>query len=361
MRTLHRINHEYTPKCFCNAFGADDAAIAAAAIGAAGSVGGAAINGISAGNLNKKNRKWQEEQAAKQMAWNEAMWNKTNEWNLAQWERQNAYNTPSAQLERLKEAGLNPLFYGLDGSNADAMSSAQALGYERASSNPQLNPVGEGIAAALQMAQLANIEAQTNKTKAEAGAINAKLPYEIDEIRSRVRSSNLSSDAQETINSYLDQQQQAELRMKNATANEADAAVQKALAEIDKMDYEKTTMYMSWLETQEKILNLQKQRDLTDKQMDELSALIGVYNNQAKKLGLDIQNYDDITVIGTASSTVKMGPFTVQQGEPITLGMKKAAEQHQRELQEKQKAKKTNNQSYGATTQGSPYEGPIYD
>lgn len=36
-----------------------------------------------------------------------------NQWNIEQWNRQNAYNTYSAQIDRLKDAGLNPsLAYG---------------------------------------------------------------------------------------------------------------------------------------------------------------------------------------------------------------------------------------------------------
>lgn len=38
---------------------------------------------------------------------------KANEWNLAMWNLQNEYNDPSAQMARLKAAGLNPnLMYG---------------------------------------------------------------------------------------------------------------------------------------------------------------------------------------------------------------------------------------------------------
>ena len=128
--------------------------------------------------------------------------------------------------------------------------------------------------------------------------------------------------------------------MKDASVAEAEAAVKKAVAEISKMDAEQLSIYISCLETQEKILNLQKQRELTDKQMQELSALIGVYNNQAKKIGLDIANYDDITVIGNASTSMRFGPFSVQEGEPITLAMLKAArEAREAEQKKEEKAK----------------------
>lgn len=217
----------------------------------------------------------------------------------------------------------------------------------------------------MQMAQVANIQAQTNKTKSETKMIDAKLPFEVESLKTQIRSSNLSADAQETVNKYIDRQQEAEIRMKNATSAEAEKSVEKAVAEIDKMDYEKTTMYIGWLETQEKILTLQKNRELTDKQMDELQSLINVNNATASKIGLDVSNYDDITVIGTASQTMKIGPFSVQEGEPITLGMKKAAQEHKKELEAKQdaekKKKKVNDNGQVSMTAGSPYTGPIYD
>ena len=41
--------------------------------------------------------------------WNFAMAQEQNAWNLEQWNRENDYNSPSAQLQRLKDAGINPL------------------------------------------------------------------------------------------------------------------------------------------------------------------------------------------------------------------------------------------------------------
>lgn len=55
--------------------------------------------------------------------------------NLAQWHRQNAYNDPSAQMARLRAAGLNPnLIYGSSPSgasgNADALPAVKAPEYK---------------------------------------------------------------------------------------------------------------------------------------------------------------------------------------------------------------------------------------
>jgi len=48
-----------------------------------------------------------------QRKWNEKMYGIQRQDALADWQMQNAYNSPQAQMERLKEAGLNPnLVYG---------------------------------------------------------------------------------------------------------------------------------------------------------------------------------------------------------------------------------------------------------
>ena len=96
-------------------------AISEAALGgiisAAGSVAGAGASAIATGNLNKKNRAWQEEQAAKQRDWSQTMADRQNAWNYEMWLKEQEYNNPENQVERLRNAGLNPLFYGLDGNS----------------------------------------------------------------------------------------------------------------------------------------------------------------------------------------------------------------------------------------------------
>lgn len=66
-------------------------------------------NTISVAQTTKKQRKWAE-----------AQYDKQRQHALDDWSTQNAYNSPAAQMQRLKEAGLNPhLVYG---NGADATS-----------------------------------------------------------------------------------------------------------------------------------------------------------------------------------------------------------------------------------------------
>jgi len=66
------------------------------------SIGGQLINWGSQGSMNKKTRQW-----------NESMYDKQRANALADWDMQNAYNSPASQMQRYKDAGLNPnLIYG---------------------------------------------------------------------------------------------------------------------------------------------------------------------------------------------------------------------------------------------------------
>lgn len=81
-------------------------------------------NTISTNDINRRTQRFSRE-----------MYDKTRKDNLADWEMQNAYNSPAAQMQRLKDAGLNPhLVYG---KGADAQSSAPPRSADTPSWNPK--------------------------------------------------------------------------------------------------------------------------------------------------------------------------------------------------------------------------------
>lgn len=144
---------------------------------------GSVVNGIVGAVGAKKQRKWEEQMQQQQMDWNEQMMDKQNQFNVNMWNMENAYNDPSAQKERMMAAGFNPMFYGPDGTaNASSMSSAQALGYERATN--VANPLQAGLSSALQTLQ-ATSQAQANIAGAKEKEANA------DYLASKTVSENL--------------------------------------------------------------------------------------------------------------------------------------------------------------------------
>lgn len=88
-------------------------------------------NTIAQGSMNKKTRQW-----------NEKMYNLQRADALADWQRQNAYNSPAAQMERFKQAGLNPnLIYGKgDSGSASPVQQSKVLPY-----NPKDLNIGGGL------------------------------------------------------------------------------------------------------------------------------------------------------------------------------------------------------------------------
>lgn len=103
---------------------------------------------------NAQNKKLAEQQ----MSWNEDMMTKQNEFNEQMWNKNNEYNSPEHQLDRLRDAGVNPLFSGLDGTgnSSGALTSASPQAYTRADVQ---NPLA-GVSP-LTAAQIANINADT--------------------------------------------------------------------------------------------------------------------------------------------------------------------------------------------------------
>lgn len=154
---------------------------------------GAGLNMIGAA----QQRNFEREQAAQQQAWNEKMLDKENQFSLDMWNKTNEYNTPASQLARMKEAGLNPLYYGLDGSSANGLQSAQALGYDRASSSAFVNPLSAGYGALVQNRtlekdiQLKN--AQIDKIKAETAGIGLDTEWKDKTMDARVEAEGLSN------------------------------------------------------------------------------------------------------------------------------------------------------------------------
>lgn len=93
-----------------------------------------------------------------------------NKWNRQQWQMENAYNSPSAQIQRMRAAGLNPdmMYGGGVSGNLSASSPSMTSG---APSSPMdftaLGSKGTIGDAAIQAAQLAQLNAQTKNIEAD--------------------------------------------------------------------------------------------------------------------------------------------------------------------------------------------------
>ncbi|QCS35910.1 minor capsid protein [Capybara microvirus Cap1_SP_22] len=135
-----------------------------------GSIGGGIINGIaslfgadSASRINKQNIEMQRETNEL----NYKMFKENQQWSEDMWNQNNLYNTPGNKKERMVDAGLNPLFYGLDGQNAQQ---PQLVGTPTAQS-PRADNV-PGFAIQQGLSQMGNIFADTAVKMATARKLN---------------------------------------------------------------------------------------------------------------------------------------------------------------------------------------------
>ncbi len=124
-------------------------------------------------------REFKNNRAMSELAYNQDldMWNRQSQWNREQWDIQNEYNLPANQMQRLRDAGLNPnLIYGngAAGGQAGKIDQATMPKYNPARANYSHLPVnipdmlGQYQNFKLKNAQIDNVEAQTRVAKEKA-------------------------------------------------------------------------------------------------------------------------------------------------------------------------------------------------
>lgn len=140
------------------------------------------------------------------------------------WTLANDYNHPVAQMERLRQAGLNPLLVYGSGSVAGNTTGAPSLvgGGISTPTEGMFKGLGSILGAVQGYANLQNTRAQTQASTASAGA-------------SQAQASNLQAQAtaQETRNEFLERTLIADLDYKEAQTRLANAQTAKTSAEAD--------------------------------------------------------------------------------------------------------------------------------
>lgn len=151
-------------------------------IGSAITAGASLLGGLFGNKSQNKNIdkqiQAQREENQKNRDYNLMLAQQQNAWNVEQWERENAYNDPSAQMERMRKAGINPdmmVSNGLQNLSASspAMTAGAASTAQDMSILGQRPTLGQAIQTALRDsmigAQIDNIKADTRQKNANAG------------------------------------------------------------------------------------------------------------------------------------------------------------------------------------------------
>lgn len=173
----------------------------AAAIGGGALLGGSIIGGISGSSAQKKANETNLQIARETNEANAALAKQQQEWNIDLWNMQNNYNTPAAQMQRYKDAGLNPnLIYGSgsgSSGNATAVSTVAPARMERTAVQPVnyfqgvAQGLSQGMSAFLQSQQLSVAE---KRAEADMKRTNSNVDLNAirqDLIRAQVESEQL--------------------------------------------------------------------------------------------------------------------------------------------------------------------------
>lgn len=238
-----------------------DPAIAAAAINAAGQAGQGVL-GLGTAALNRK--------------WSKKDYKMMRADNLADWHMQNAYNSPAAQMQRLKDAGLNPhLVYGTGAvaNNANAPRNAEI-------SHVQMEPpqfdassvIGSYLSAKMNQAQVDNLAVQ--KTVMEQEAI-------LKSVQALQVLASTDKTKEETTNIQLLRSTTIEAAKKNIEKLTADIESTKAnTAYTINENMRKQELQPITIRTMnEQIKNMIEQRNLSQQQREEILNRI---NNMVK-------------------------------------------------------------------------------
>ena len=227
---------------------------------------------------------------------------------------QNVEDNFQRQVTGMQKAGLNPALMYQNGAGSGSAPSVSTS----ASSAPNMSGLMQAILLPRQMdlisAQAENLRATAKKSEAQT----EKIGEEISLIRSRIENSNLDASQKRIALQYQDDFAKADLAIKAASQENLRASYKATMESISKMKYEELTHVMGYLETIEKISVMEKSKELTDAQIDELAALTGKLNEEKRYIKLQGDNFDLINGFVTNAS-LGVGPFKGSQSTVVTL------------------------------------------
>lgn len=234
-------------------------------------------------------------------------------------EMEMANTAKQRQVQDFVAAGINPMFAA--GQSVSLPSASNAAALQAASVSPSSAAFNlPGLISSLSQlgvnrAQAKDLNASANLKEVQAEETKTK----IDHLIASIEGVNLDNEAKQIANSYLGRMKAAELRVSENEADYYDATVKQLNRSIEKMDYEELEIFVRACEHAENIQYLMKQETLTDEEVKHLNASVKKLNADTRLINLNIDNFDEMTVVGTESSNFKVGPAGAGESRPVTL------------------------------------------
>lgn len=240
-----------------------------------------------------------------------------------QWEEQMSNTAYQRQVADLQAAGLNPaLGYSANGATTPSGEAATGPAATAGSNNNgmSLGEMLQGLSLPLSiMQQMADIDLTKAQEHKISGAEIPNIQASTDKLRADIENVNWDAKTKEKMYSWIDRLNEATIAVQESSVEEMNAHVRQFDKQIEKMDYEELSIMYNILETQEQINYLRKQESLTDEQMNKLRAEVTKLQKESRLIQLNIDNFDYITVLGSTSTTVGIGPFKGSGARPMTL------------------------------------------
>ena len=160
-------------------------------------------NNIAASNLDKKNREWAAEQAQNNRDFQLQMYERQLDDNIAWRQHAEEYNSPSAQMQRYRDAGINPMYIvsqGAGGNIVQTPMQANGSGYGSSVGVPTNNARRFGMMEGLRAsAQLRISAAEENLLTSQARVYQEQAKgIELDNAKKEVESGYWASNAYQT-------------------------------------------------------------------------------------------------------------------------------------------------------------------
>lgn len=222
-----------------------------------------------------------------------------HQWDIDMWNMQNAYNSPSAQMQRFRQAGLNPsLMYGSGtGIMNESAPAAVAPNMAGMLKTPQLHSLMQNLdfggSSLLQSASdVALTDSQARLNNAQASQIEDKLPHEVQVLK------DTSAQLRAEIASINQSVQESSRRIQSMDFDDQLKAAQKVRIEfqsrLDSMNFD--------LARQEFEQNVKESRSrirLNDAQRSNFEAITRISNREYREMlatwkarldGFDLEN-----------------------------------------------------------------------
>lgn len=146
---------------------------------------------------------------------NERMMHEQMDYNTMMWQKQNEYNTPSAQMQRMRDAGVNPYMAlgNVSSGSASSAGSTSAASAAPAAAQQAFLPDFSGIGdAIMKVIQGKNVEADTALKVTDNQTQAFRNMHQIMSLIADNKNKELDNMLKNTVLSYADQVQREQLR-----------------------------------------------------------------------------------------------------------------------------------------------------